>query len=111
MIELRRDVRPELGYEAWWLTLDKTAYKLKRWLSDQLGRGAPDTPALSPDFLSQLLRLGPLRRSLRSEDAQSLPLIVDVTRLESVPSELIEVARTTRKSRLVSSGHVAMNDR
>ncbi|MDF0532629.1 hypothetical protein P0W64_22355 [Tsukamurella sp. 8F] len=98
VIELRRDSRPELGYEAWWLTLDKTAYRLKRWLSDNLGKGAPDTPALSPDYLSQLLRLGPLRRSLRSEDAQNLPLIIDVTRLESVPSELIEVARNTRLS-------------
>ncbi|GAA3632013.1 hypothetical protein GCM10022200_13590 [Microbacterium awajiense] len=97
VIELRRGTRPALGHEIWWLTLDKTAFKLSTWLKDALGRDAPDTPALSPDYLSQLLRLGPLRRNVGAE-AEHLPLVVDVTRLESVPLELIEVARKTRES-------------
>lgn len=97
VIELRRGTRPALGHEIWWLTLDKTAFRLSSWLRESLGRDAPDTPALSPDYLSQLLRLGPLRRNAGAE-AQHLPLIVDVTRLESVPVELIEVARKTRES-------------
>ncbi|GAA4064870.1 hypothetical protein GCM10022282_28100 [Agromyces indicus] len=97
VIELRRGTRPALGHETWWLTLDKTAFKLGAWLSDSLGKDAPATPALSPDYLSQLLRLGPLRRTVGAE-AGSLPLVVDVTRLESVPVELIEVARNTREA-------------
>lgn len=98
VIELRRNARPALGHEFWWLTLDKTAFRLTSWLKDQLGRDAPDTPALSPDYLSQLLRLGPLRRNLGAEATERLPLIIDVTRLESVPAELIKVARSTRES-------------
>jgi len=97
VIELRRGTRPALGHEIWWLTLDKTAFKLSAWLKEALGRDAPDTPALSPDYLSQLLRLGPLRRSVGTA-AEHLPLVVDVTRLESVPIELIDVARKTREA-------------
>lgn len=96
VIQLRQGKRPALGYEAWWLTLDRTAFKLGEWLRDQLGRNAPDTPALSPDYLAQLLRLGPLRRSAPSGVA-SLPLMVDVTRMESVPQELIRAARNKRE--------------
>ncbi|MDN4647757.1 hypothetical protein [Curtobacterium sp. PsM8] len=96
VIQLRHGPRSALGYDAWWLTFDKTAFKLDAWLRDQLGRNAPDTPALSPDYLAQLLRLGPLRRSM-SSDAPRLPLVVDVTRMESVPEELIRAARKRRE--------------
>lgn len=97
VMQMRRGKRPALGHEVWWLTLDKTAFKLGGWLREQLGRDAPDTPALSPDYLSQLLRLGPLRRVVGS-NATSLPLLVDVTRLESIPVELIDVAKRTRET-------------
>jgi hypothetical protein len=96
VIQLRRESRLPLGHEAWWLTLDKTAFKLGAWLRDQLGRDAPDTPALSPDYLSQMLRLGPIRRTVAA-DVTRLPLVIDVTRLESVPVELIDAARKTRE--------------
>lgn len=96
VIQLRQGKRSALGYEAWWLTLDKTAFKLGEWLRVQLGRNAPDTPALSPDYLAQLLRLGPLRRSTPS-GATRLPLVIDVTRMESVPQELIRAARKKRE--------------
>jgi hypothetical protein len=43
-----------------------------------------------------MLRLGPLRRS--GHGAAPLPLVVDVTRLESVPPELIKAARAKRLS-------------
>ncbi|MCT2995932.1 hypothetical protein EFN10_07310 [Propionibacterium freudenreichii] len=98
IIELRRNAKPALGHEVWWLTLDKTAFRLSSWLRRQMGREAPDTPALSPDYLSQLLRLGPLRRNLDSDEVRRLPLIIDVTRLETVPPKLIEIARSTRES-------------
>lgn len=95
VIQLRHSsARPALGHEVWWLTLDKTAFKLAGWLKQQLGRDAPDTPALSPDYLSQMLRLGPLRRT--TAEASRLPLVIDVARLESVPKELIQAARSKR---------------
>ncbi|MEH0109784.1 hypothetical protein V6N00_08690 [Tersicoccus sp. MR15.9] len=94
IIQLRRKSSSALGYEAWWLTLDKTAFKLGGWLKQQLGRDAPHTPALSPDYLSQMLRLGPLRRT--TAETARLPLVVDVTRLESVPPALIQAAREKR---------------
>lgn len=46
IIELRRNAKPALGHEVWWLTLDKTAFRLSSWLRQQMGREAPDTPAL-----------------------------------------------------------------
>ncbi len=95
VIELRKGRRAPLGYEAWWLTLDGAAFGLRDWLRDQLGRDAPDSPVLSPDYFSQLLRLGPLRRASTAGN-ESLPLIVDVSRLEQIPVQLIEEARKTR---------------
>lgn len=96
VIQVRGKASAALGHEAWWLTLDKTAFRLGSWLRDRLGNDAASSPVLSPDYLSQLLRLGPMRRNLGSEESGQLPLLIDVTRLESVPSELIDIARQTR---------------
>ncbi|MFO5197566.1 hypothetical protein RCL06_24540, partial [Salmonella enterica subsp. enterica serovar Typhimurium] len=56
-----------LGYRAWWLTLDKIAFGLQQSLKDRIGEGAPPSPALSPDFLTELLRLGPLRAAIEKD--------------------------------------------
>ncbi|MDQ0102986.1 hypothetical protein J2T10_002643 [Paenarthrobacter nicotinovorans] len=82
-----------MGYRAWWLTLDKTAMRLRQHLRDHLGDKAPDSPALSPDFLSLLLRLGPLRTGV---EATSLPLATHIARFESVPKELLALAQEIR---------------
>lgn len=82
-----------MGYRAWWLTLDKTAMRLKQHLKDQLGDDAPHSPALSPDFLSQLLRLGPLRVGV---ERSSLPLATHIARFEGVPKELLSLAEEIR---------------
>lgn len=97
VIELRRTqpVTP-MGYRTWWLTLDKTALRLPRYLRDRLGPNAPASPTLSPDFLIQLLRLRPLRTALRNEIRISLPLSLDLTRLETVPQELLDLTATVR---------------
>lgn len=86
-----------LGYTAWWLTLDRTAFKLREWMLDRLGSSAPRSPVLSPDYLSQILRFGPLRRELGSSDVSKLPVSTDVRRFEDVPLELIELAKATRE--------------
>lgn len=98
VIEYRKgqDAAP-LGYTAWWLTLDSTAYKLKGWLRDQLGDDAPHSPVLNPDYLSQILRLGPLRRSLPETDLSELPLATRIGSFDDLSTELLDLARETRE--------------
>ena len=82
-----------MGYRAWWLTLDRKAMRLKQHLKDHLGEKAPASPVLSPDFLSQILRLGPLRSGV---ETTSLPLATHIARFEGVPKELLALAEETR---------------
>jgi hypothetical protein len=93
IIQLRSDNQQAFGYEAWWLTLDKIAFKLGQHLKDQLGRSAPASPVLNPDYFSQLLRLGPLRRAASNDN---LPITIDMNNFEDFPPELIAIARQTR---------------
>ncbi|MFD6137483.1 hypothetical protein [Isoptericola sp. NPDC060257] len=92
----RRQKSSPLGYTAWWLTLDRTATRLQSWLRDQLGEDAPHSPAVNPDYFSQMLRLGPLRCAGASVDAPRLPVSIEIRRFENVPAKLLEIARTTR---------------
>ena len=92
----RRSHASPLGYSAWWLTLDQTARRLQEWLRDQLGEDAPRSPAVSPDYFSQMLRLGPLRRSAPEVEAPGLPVSVEIRRFENVPAQLLDIARRTR---------------
>jgi hypothetical protein len=85
-----------MGYRHWYLTLDKTALWLKKDVSDRLGREAPDSPALSPDFMAQYLRLTPIRTAFERELWASLPLLTDVSRYEYMPKDLINRADELR---------------
>ena len=93
----RRTSDSPLGYNAWWLTLDSTAFSLGRWLKDNLGKDAPASPVLSPDYLSQILRLGPLRRQSTHGDSTLLPMSLSMRLFENVPPELIAIAKETRE--------------
>ncbi|HUZ55588.1 MAG TPA: hypothetical protein VMU94_24045 [Streptosporangiaceae bacterium] len=86
-----------MGYRQWYLTLDKTAWSLKRELTERLGRASPESPALSPDFMTQYLRLAPVRSAVERELWASLPLITDVSRYEYVPKDFIERADEIRR--------------
>lgn len=86
------------GHRFWWLTLDKTAFRLTRHLRDVLGQDAPPSPVLSPDFLTQLLRLGPLRTAVERDLRVNLPLLTGVSHLDFVPKELIDFADRLRVS-------------
>lgn len=98
VLELRRSEKPSpMGYRSWWLTMDKTALRIKSYLKDRLGDAAPAaSPALSPDFLSQYLRLGPMRAAVEKGHHVSLPVITDMSRLENVPRSLIELSDSIR---------------
>jgi hypothetical protein len=98
VMQLRRQAAMSpLGHKAWWLTLDKIAFNLQRSLKDKLGRDAPPSPALSPDFLTELLRLGPLRSAVELEHHVSLPVVTDFGRFEAIPKALIDLADQVRR--------------
>ncbi|MGO3528360.1 hypothetical protein [Glutamicibacter arilaitensis] len=99
IIQLRRGVSESgLGYRQWWLTLDRTAQKLSHHLKEFLGPEAPASPVLSPDFLSHLLRIGPLRRNLVSSEVNTLPAFTELSKLRNVPPCACNARRrTTRK--------------
>jgi hypothetical protein len=97
VIQLRRATSMSpLGYHQWFLTLDKTALSLKRRLSERLGGEVPSSPALSPDFMAQYLRLGSVRTAIERELWATLPVLTDISRYEFVPKGLIDSADTIR---------------
>lgn len=92
----RRTNDSPLGYRHWWLTLDRTAFHMTGKLRSFLGADAPVSPALSPDFLSQLLRIGPLRTAVERQLRVDLPLLSDFSRLDYTPRALIAAADELR---------------
>jgi hypothetical protein len=86
-----------MGYHQWYLTLDKTAWSLKKAITERVGRNPPDSPALSPDFMTHYLRLAPVRSAVERELWASLPLLTDVSRYDYVPKEFIERADQIRR--------------
>jgi hypothetical protein len=97
IIQLRKNTPPSpMGFQAWWLTLDSTARRMNEYLKDRLGKDAPRSPVLSPDFLGQLLRLGPLRTAVEKNLKVGFPFITNISRMENIPRELIELADKVR---------------
>lgn len=97
VIMLRKNSQAALGFHEWWLTLDRTAYRLGSFLRERLGPDAPKSPVLSPDFLIQLLRLGPLRAAVNRDVRAELPLLTEISRMDLAPNDLIERAEGLRK--------------
>ncbi|MBT2452745.1 hypothetical protein J7F03_38055 [Streptomyces sp. ISL-43] len=97
IIELRSHSESSpMGHKYWLVTLDKVAFRLKRELADRLHE-APSSPVLSPDFLSQFLRLGPLRTAIEREQRINMPLLVDVSKYDYLPKSLVELADNLRE--------------
>jgi hypothetical protein len=107
VMQLRQqEAESPFGYREWLLTLDRTAFTLHRKLQEGLGRLAPRAPALSPEFLVQLLRIGPMRMAVERELRIDLPLLADFSRLDFAPRELIEAADRARQDAAGASEHV-----
>jgi hypothetical protein len=87
-----------LGYKAWWLTLDRVALVLARRLTGRIDPPIPPSPVLSPDFLVELLRLGPMRSAVERDLHVALPVFADISRYEQVPKELIEISDQVRRA-------------
>jgi hypothetical protein len=98
IIQMRKnESRSPMGYKSWWLTMDKTALRIKSYLDNRMGESAPkSSPALSADFLSQYFQLGPMRAAIERDLHVGLPIMTDISRLENVPRDLIELADRVR---------------
>lgn len=99
VMELRRNAPSSpMGHRHWWLTLDSIAFGLSRELKSRLADMPPASPVLSPDFLTDLLRLGPLRTALDAQTHVELPILTSFGMREDFPIELIELAEQTREA-------------
>lgn len=97
VLERRRGEREEpFGYTSWMLTLDRRAYGIDRAIQQEF-RETLGSPLMTPDFLSNYLAFGPIRRRVTKDVERNLPVIVDPSILASLPVEIIDVAEKTRK--------------
>jgi hypothetical protein len=95
----RQEERPgPYGFTSWLLTLDGTALHMTENLQKQRKKGfvVPISPAISPDFMTTYLALGPIRKRLNKATESQLPLRSDITYLEGLPKELLEAADQIR---------------
>jgi hypothetical protein len=86
-----------LGFNAWWVTLDRTAFWAHEELERRLAFSPPPSPVLSPDFLSNYLSIGPTRRLLAKSTEARLPLMLDIGYLEGIPGELLDLVESVRE--------------
>jgi hypothetical protein len=107
VLEMRlRDTAGAMGYRHWWLTLDGAAFRLDSKLKERLGVNAPMSPALSPDYLVRILRIGPMRTAIETELRVNLPVLIDFSRLDVTPRALIASADAARGEMSGTSEHV-----
>lgn len=85
------------GYTTWWLTLDRYARGASKEIAERVGLTALASPVLSIDFLTYYLIVGPARRQLRKSTEQRLPLMVDQSLLDALPTELMKAAEQARR--------------
>lgn len=98
VIERRREERESpFGYNSWWLTLDRDAFTVKLRLREFVAGKVPHSPVLSPDFLTNYLAFGPVRRQVSKGREVSLPVVLDVSVTEYLPPELIALAEKVRE--------------
>ncbi|WP_151544793.1 hypothetical protein [Actinomadura montaniterrae] len=93
----RGERRSAFGYKSWWLTFDRQAFFMPAKLSERLGTRVPQSPAISPDFILHYLAVGPVRARLSRSTEESLPLMMNMTILDAVPRDLLELADDLRR--------------
>ena len=96
MARAAEDRARSIGYEHWWLTLDRRAYQAAREIAEAEGVEAFDSPVMSYDFLIDYAALGPNRSRISKAEERLLPLMLDMALLNQVPEDIVEVAESTR---------------
>lgn len=84
------------GYSSWWLTLDRSSWHVHESVARELSRRNFAPPMMSPDFLSNYLLFGPLRRLVPRTLEAALPVVADVQLSQYVPGELVSIANEVR---------------
>jgi hypothetical protein len=78
VLGMRTTEKPDIyGYEAWLVTIDGTAFKLPE-LAAVEGIDLPRSPAMHPNFLSNLLGIGPSRTAIQPSLKRLLPVAIDI---------------------------------
>ena len=85
-----------LGHEHWWLTLDRRAYRATKEICEQEDFEPFDSPVMSYDFLINYVALGPRRADVTKDEERLLPLMLDMSLLDGIPEDILEVAEATR---------------
>ncbi|GAB3133330.1 hypothetical protein GCM10027258_02270 [Amycolatopsis stemonae] len=91
----RRENRSAFGYKSWWLTLDRTAFRVRDKIAGEIEGKPPATPAISPDFMLNYLAIGPVRKRAGQKTA-NLPLMLNMSVLDAVPEDLLVLADELR---------------
>jgi hypothetical protein len=104
----RRERDSPFGYTSWWMTLDRTAFKVRSRISESIPPAdLPTSPVLSPDFLVNYLAIGPVRNRIAKQSECLLPLsISDLTPLDLLPPELLVAAEEVRERMKAMPEHV-----
>ncbi|MEU3115950.1 hypothetical protein ABZ652_17870 [Micromonospora chalcea] len=92
----RNERRGAFGYRSWWLTFDRTALRLHEDLKNRLRERPPASPAISPDFMLHYLAVGPVRSRISRRTEETLPLMMNMSVLDAVPRDLLDLADALR---------------
>lgn len=78
VLAMRGDEEPSVfGYEAWLVTTDGAAFRMQDLAADR-GVTFASSPAMHPNFLSNLLALGPSRTAMEPSVKRLLPVALDI---------------------------------
>ena len=92
----RNERRSAFGFKSWWLTMDGTAFRMSQELRDRINDAPPPSPAISMDFMLNYLAVGPVRSKLSRKTEETLPLMMNMSVLDAVPTDLLELADVLR---------------
>jgi hypothetical protein len=97
VLSRRQAEKPDVyGYEAWWVTQDRSAQGLFK-IAKADGLRLKSNPCMSPAFLSNLLSLGPARKKIRGNLGEQLPVVLDIQRRGWGAVQLSHVADEIRE--------------
>jgi hypothetical protein len=98
VLYLRQDSETSpLGHRQWWLCLDRAALGVGAALRNSIPDWTGASPVLNPDFLTEYLRIGPLRDAIEMDERLDIPVLAEVARRRPITGELIETANRVRQ--------------
>lgn len=97
MVRRQQENASAFGYTSWWLTLDHMAFQISQRIKDYTGLAGSPSPVMSADFLANYLAFGPLRGKVARADVGRLPLAMDVRLVDSLTTDLVDLASKVRR--------------